>query len=216
MTAVYLMFRNWFFKGQKLYSNIHLFRLPFIYVTSVKQLDEAREGYILLDELWSFCDARMSKSKKNIFTANILARSRKRHLTYVSTSQVADALESRIRKVLDFTFYPVLNREETVMKVMVFRGGYVKQQHYMKTIYYRTAMMKLLYWTDEEVWMDDYDENAQAEIPKIIFQENYNEKHGFCCQCKDCRTVFFETWEEADKYANAYYQKNIENVKRML
>jgi hypothetical protein len=108
------VWRNWFFKGQAIYSNIHLFKIPYYYLSGVNQLDEIRNGYVLLDELWLLVDSRMSRSSKNIFVANILSKSRKRDLTYISTAQVADSIETRIRKVLDFTFYPLLNREETI------------------------------------------------------------------------------------------------------
>jgi intein/homing endonuclease len=165
-----------------------------------------------LDELWTFCDARMSRSAKNIFVANVLARSRKRCITYVSTAQVADSIESRIRKVLDFTFYPMMNREETVCKVLIFRTGYVKPQHYMKTMYFKTPLMYLCYDTNEEVHTEE--ESKEKLVP--CFQESFNRKHGYCCECDECKTRFFQTYEDAEKVASAFYQKNIEKIKAMI
>jgi hypothetical protein len=99
---------------------------------------------------------------------------------------------------------------------MVFRGGYVKSQHYMKTIYYRTELIKNLYDTEEELEMEIYDETAKVPEPKIIWQENFNKEHGYLCECKECGTKIFKTWEEADAYANAYWQKNLNTIKALL
>lgn len=213
--------RNWFFKGQKIYSNIHLFKIPYIYISDVKQLDDIRDGYVGLDELWLFADSRMSKSSRNRFVSNILAKSRKRGLTYVSTAQVADSLESRIRKVLDFTFYPMLNREETVCKLLVFRGGYVKNSNYMKTLYYKTPIIHSVYDTNEEVEMMgkvelEDGEEKNVTLPKWCFQENFNREHGYMCECDECGTKFFDTWEDADKYASDFYKKHLATIKKMI
>lgn len=205
LSLAFLLWRNWFFKGQKIYSNIHLFKIPYIFINDIRQLNEIRDGYVGLDELWLVADSRMSKTSRNRFVSNILSKSRKRGLTYVSTSQVADSLESRIRKVLDFTFYPMLNRMETVCKLLVFRGGYVKNSNYMKTLYYKTELIKQVYDTNEEVEMmgntelDDTKDDKEIIMPKWCFQENFNREHGYFCECDECGTKFFDTWEESDK-----------------
>lgn len=123
-------------------------------------------------------NSRLSRTQKNIAGANILARSRKKHLTYVGTSQVADSVEGRIRKVLDFTMYPMMNRDESVVKLLVFRGGNVKTQHFMKSMYFRTELIKscydsitgdqdIFYFNDDSLHIEkveDFDENNHKEI----------------------------------------------------
>jgi hypothetical protein len=220
------LWRNWFFKGQKIYANIHLFKIPYIYIDDIRQLDliKYEEGvsyYIGLDELWLICDSRMSRTKKNRFVSNILSKSRKRGITYVSTAQVADSIEGRIRKVLDFTFYPMLNRDDSVIKLLVFRGGYVKNQNYMKTLYYKTELIKMLYDTNEEVAMADNveiegEEEKPATLPKWCFQENFIREHGYMCECDKCGTKFFDKWEDCDAHAAAFYKKHMATIKKMI
>jgi len=220
LSLTYLLFRNWFFKGNKIYSNYHLFKIPYIYINDIRQLDTIKDGYCGLDELWLFADSRMSKTQKNTFIANILGKSRKRGLTYASTAQVADSIEGRIRKVLDFTFYPMMNRDETICKLLVFRGGFVKNANYMKTLYYKTPLIKMMYDTNEEIEMmqkvPEEDEKNKVELPKWVFQENYNQEHGYFCECDECKTKWFNTWKEADDYASAYYKKHINIIKKLL
>lgn len=66
-------------------------------------------------------NSRLSSSKKNRLTSNILLKSRKRDLTLMFTSQLLDLLDKRVRKVLDFTAYTILNPAETIGKC--FREG---------------------------------------------------------------------------------------------
>jgi hypothetical protein len=167
----------------------------------------------IVDEWWTLWDARLSRTAKNIAGANILARSRKKHLTYVGTSQVADAVEGRIRKVLDFTFYPMMNREETVIKLLMFRGGSVKKaSHFMKAFYFRTELVKTMFDTDELV--ETADESKEEEI--IVFQQSFDRKHGYWCECEECGTKFFEKWEDADKYANDWWKANFKTLKGLV
>jgi hypothetical protein len=213
MSLTYLGWRNWFLKGLKIYSNIHLFKIPYIFIDGLNKLNNCEEGYVLIDEWWTLYDSRLSRTQKNIAGANILARSRKKHLTYVGTSQVADAVEGRIRKVLDFTFYPMMNREETIIKLLMFRGGSVKKaSHFMKAFYFRTELVKNMFWTDELV--ETADESKEEEI--IVFQQAFDIKHGFWCECEDCGTKFFEKWEDADKYANDWWKSNFKTLKGLV
>jgi len=219
MSLAWILWRNWFFKGLKIYSNIHLFKIPYYFISGINQLNEIKPTdmgndarYIGMDELWLYVDSRMSRTKKNIFVANILAKSRKRELTYISTTQVADSVEGRIRKILDFTFYPMLNREETIMKVLIFRTGYIKSQHFMKVMYYKTELAKLLYDTMEEI--DVQEESTEKMIP--TFQENFNRSHGYNCECSECGTKFFPDWNSCEKFASDWYAKNVAKIKPMI
>jgi len=212
LTATHLAFKNWYFRKMKIFSNYHLFQIPYYYIETVSQLLEMRDGVAVLDELWRICDARMSRSSKNQFVGDILARSRKRHLVYLFTAQVIDTIDRRIRKVQDFTAYPILNRTETFCKVTIFRTGYPKEANYMKTIYFDTAIPMQCYDTDEEVDMVDDLKDEVRKPPQLMFQEKYNPEHGYGCQCEECKTKFFKTWEEADKYGEEYWKKKFHEI----
>jgi hypothetical protein len=188
-----------------------------------------KEGDVGADELWIVVDARCSKDEKNRFVSSILLKSRKRHLTYFFTAQMLELLDKRVRKVIDFTAYPLLNVGESQCKIMIFRTGFPKEHHYMKTIYFKSGIVFEMFDTDEEITMSSVRELlesqeelsdltksealavVQAKTPdmKIVFQENYNKGHGYWCECPDCKTVFFNTWEEADKFAEDFWRKKV-------
>jgi hypothetical protein len=201
-----------------IYSNIHLFKIPYHFISGINQLntiksDDEQWRYIAMDELWTIADSRMSRTNKNIFVANILAKSRKRHLTYVFTSQVADSIEGRVRRVLDFTFYPMLNIDNSIAKILVFRGGNVKKlSHYMKAFYYKTPFIQMLYDTDEEVQMEE----ESKEPLRPCFQENFNRKHGYLCECDECKTKFFTDWGACNDHASKFYSENINKIKPLI
>jgi hypothetical protein len=211
LTLARLCFEHWFFRREVIFSNFHLFKIPYYYVDSLDKLDKMRLGFVGLDELWLICDARLTKTKKNQLTANILAKSRKRELTVAYTAQLLDQIEKRIRKVTDFTAYPLLNRGESITKVAIFRTGYPKAGTFMKYFYYKAETVKNLYDTNEEI--DMVEESKEPML--LIFQENFNREHGYLCQCPTCGTKFFDNWEEADKYASEYWKKMWEKGVRM-
>jgi len=206
-TLVALTLKNWFYRRQKVYSNFHLFRIPYVYIDAINRIDEAKDGWLALDEFWTYCDARMSLTRRNRFVADILRRSRKRNLTYCMTVQVADSVDRRVRKIMDFSAYPMLTTNENVCKVLIFRGGYPKRESFMKSFYFKTNIIFNLYETDEEIDTED-----EIKIPEqtIVFQENYLKEHGFWCKCNFCNTRFFKTWEEADKFSEKWWLKNFD------
>lgn len=163
-----------------------------------------RNGIVACDEFWTICDARMSRTKRNILVANILSRSRKRSLTYLMTCQVADSVESRVRRVMDFTATPILNVDESICKVMIFRSGYAKTQNFMKLLYFKTKLFKSLYDTNEEIEMEENDKPLNPSI----FQPSTINEDGKTVLGKP---IIFKTWEKADKYAEQYWLNNILN-----
>lgn len=169
----------------------------------INQIDVARKGVLLLDEMWAICDSRMSITKRNRFTSNILLRSRKRELIYLFSAQVMNSLDQRIRRVIDFTCVPTLNRTETVIKANIFRTGYPKAGSYLNTMYFNTPEIFNMYGTNEEVDMED-EVNDDMEIR---FQENFNPEHGEFCTCPKCKGRVFDTWEEADDWGAKYWRK---------
>lgn len=224
LTCTYLGFKNWYFRKHKVYANYHLYKIPYYYIESVRQFDHMRDGVVLLDEIWRILDSRMSRKGVNKFVADILARSRKRSLVYIYTAQVIDTIDKRIRKVMDFTSYAVANRKETVMKCLIFRTGYAKTGTYMKTFYYTTEIPFGCYDSNEEIDMiDDTGEgNPEAPTPKLVWQEGKYKclDCGFIItmdgkKCNECESknlqpiepIFFDTWEEADAFAQAYWEK---------
>jgi len=183
-----------------------------------------RDGVALLDEIWRIVDSRMTRKTINKFVGDILARSRKRSIIYIFTAQVIDTIDKRIRKVMDFTSYAVMNRYETVAKVLTFRSGYAKTGTYMKTFYFTTEIPMESYDTEEEIDMiDDTSDNKELTTPepKLIWQEGK-------ARCLDCKTVmvtgskcpncgsanlediepiYFDSWEEADLHAQKYWER---------
>lgn len=153
-------------------------------------------------------NSRASTTKKNKIVSDILLKSRKRGLQYVFTAQILDLLDKRIRKVQDFTGYPYMNRTETATKLLIFRSGYPKEEHLLRTFYFKNPLVFDLYNTNEEILME---EKSDKE-PLIVFQENFNEEHGYWCQCEECGTRFFDTWEEAEAYGLNYWNKNYKKL----
>ncbi len=202
-TLTFLAWKNWFERRRKIFSNYHLFKIPYVLIDSVDKMFKMKDGFVALDELWRIADSRLTKSIVNRLTSDILSASRKKHLVYVFTVQLPRTVDNRVRGIIDITSLPSLNREETACKVGVYMGSGVKEERYMTKYYYPTKMVFEMYDTDEIIDM----QVESKEDMKIIFQENYNEEHGYCCTCEECGTKFFDTWEEADKYAEEYWRK---------
>jgi hypothetical protein len=191
LSGVFLTFKNWFYRRKKIYSNIPLYKIPYIHIININQFELCEEGDCFFDELWTVCDSRLSLKKKNQFVSSILARSRKKHLNIFFTAQMVDQLDKRVRKICDFTAYPVLSGDETKIKVNIFRTGYPKEYNYLKTFWYQTSVVFEMYDTDYVVNMEEADDHPQ---PKIYFQES-----------PDSPLEEFETWEEADKRAEEWW-----------
>jgi len=191
LTLTFLGWKNWIIRKQKVFSNYHLYKIPYYYISAVNQLEFPRNGVVLMDEIWRISDSRLSLKERNKFVADILGRSRKRHLHYLFTAQLIDQIDKRIRKVMDFSVYPLLNRNQTLCKITFFRTGFPKEGNYMKTGYYKTVVVFNLYDTDEEI---DMEEEGDTEI-KPIFQESPNSD-----------VLVFDSWEEADAYARKFWK----------
>jgi hypothetical protein len=72
----------------------------------------------------------------------------------------------------------------------------------MKTIYFLTDMAFQLFDTKEEI--SEMEEESKEPM-KIIFQSNFIRDHGYLCQCEECGTKFFNTFEEADAHSEKYW-----------
>jgi len=228
LTQTYLGWKNWWFRHTKLYSNYHLYTVPYYYLETVKQLDYCREGVVLIDEIWKMIDSRLSRKASNKIVGDILGRSRKRSLVYIMTSQVIDAIDKRVRKTCDFSSYPVSNRIETTVKVLIFRTGYPKAGNYMKTIYYNTSIPFSIFDSHEEIDMiDDTKEEDMPPEPRVVWQEakykcnKCGELGTLGWECQNCESrdlkpiepIYFNSWEEADAYAQKFWETRIEKEK---
>ena len=201
LTLTYLSWLNWYRKRSKLYANYSLYKIPYIYIDSVEKLDTAHSGHISMDEFWQYLDARSTTSTRNRVTSSILLRSRKRDLTYMFTTQMLDLLDKRVRKILDFTAYTLLNPQETVGKTLIFRGGYPKEGMILKTMRFYTQGVFQLYSTNQEINMIEDD----GQPPKIIFQES-----------PEHPPKYFDDFESADKFAENFWAKNTDLLSLLI
>mgnify|MGYP001772909315 CR=1 FL=1 len=198
LSAVSLTFRNWIKKRTKVYSNIPLYKIPYHLIDSLDKLDMMRDGVVLADEMWTLLNARRSTSKTNRLVSSILLKSRKRDLVYFFTSQLLDLIDKTVRRIIDFSAYPVLVGGEPpiVCKLYVFKGTRQDPRALFRTLYYKTPLVFQMYDTRYEVV--DIVENENDGKWKIIFQEDPNKE-----------PIYFETWEEADRYAYNWWLEKL-------
>jgi len=153
--AVYLGWRQHNYKEIKLYSNIHLYGLPYYYVDSIPDIDAIHDGFFLADELWVWIGALTfgvgSKVKKK-FAGDILMKSRKRGLIIAYTSQTMDQIDPRIRRVTDFYATPVLLPNNILCRLMLFRGSSrIKMENYLRTFRFNPFPLFEMFNTNEEI-----------------------------------------------------------------
>lgn len=203
MSLVYLSWFNWFYKREKIFSNIHLYKIPYVFVDSINKMRKMENGFVSIDEMWSILKARTSMSQRNKIVGDIILRSRKLGLTYCFTTQLLSLIDKNIRDITDFVAYPVMSVDEKICKLAIFKGSSTKKLH-IKDLYFSTEMVKQMYDTNEIV---DMKEESNDDILQIRFQENRTEGHKRFCECSECNGQIFENWEEAEKVANEYWLK---------
>jgi len=202
LTLTYLALKNWLVKGRIIYSNYHLYYVPYFEITTVRQLDIMVEGVFVADEFWVSVDARTSNKSRNRIVADIARRSRKRSLEYIYTSQTLDQIDKRIRKIQDFTGYPILNTDNTMCKVLVFRSGYPKAGKYLHTFYFRTPFIFEVFDTNEEIlpFEDDVNSKDKLEV-KIVFYPRKPKKGEYV---EPITKTFYYVYEELSEYIKKY------------
>lgn len=151
LTLTYLAWLNHFKKQKKIYSNYTLYGIPHTKIWALDQLDKMRDGFFAADELWLWLDSRCSRTQKQTVVSDILLKSRKRGITYCFSSQTIGQLDTRIKKIIDFTIYPVMNASGTVTKAMIFQGPNPQMASKMKQIYFLCEPVYRLYDTQEEI-----------------------------------------------------------------
>jgi len=201
LALTFLAWHNWMRKNKKIYSNYKLFKIPYVEIGALSHLDTMRDGFACIDEFWTLIDARTTTTKRNKLVADILLKSRKRELTYTFTTQMLDLLDKRVRKIMDFTAYPVMNTQETLTKILIFRTGYPKKQGLLKTFYFKNQLVYQMFNTNQEIQTVDESDKP----PRIMFQEE-----------EDKEPIIFDTWKEANEHGERYWNDNIEKFAPLI
>ena len=92
-------------KGYKIYSNYHL-NFDYTPVTTLKEAQAVRNGYLLLDELWQWVHARTSQSKINKEMMAICLLNRKRGINIVYNTQLPRTIDVILRDVTAMRVLP--------------------------------------------------------------------------------------------------------------
>lgn len=107
-------------------------------------------GVFVADEFWLWLD-RFSGATKSKLVSDILLKSRKRGLHYYFTSQTMNQIPPKVRKVIDYVAYPIMNPSETICKLLIFQGSNPSQSSILKTLYFYTRPIYRMYSSIEEV-----------------------------------------------------------------
>lgn len=150
LSLVYLGLRNWIkYQGTRtIFANFHLKGIPYTYVPNPEDIDEIRSGIFLIDELWLYCDSRLSSSGRNKFVTKVLLKSRKRDLDILYTTQSLGQVDVRIRRISDFIAIPSFNEGngKLIIRVFTHPSGYL-----LKTIKCDGRRLFGMYDTTEEI-----------------------------------------------------------------
>jgi len=160
----------------KLYSNYHLFGVPFIYVKSPEDIEMMHEGIFLGDELWLWLDSRASQSKKNKMISKILGKSRKRGIEIFYTTQDFSQIDKRIRKITDYFCVPMLNKSETLCTLLI----YNKYMELKRCLRFRTAKIFDCYDTTEEIEELETEDDREKERMELKKEKRQKQmENGF-------------------------------------
>jgi len=149
LSMTWLMNHN-FNKGRQLYANYHL-KPPLTYnpIKSIEEIEDMKQGVFGGDELWLWLDSRASRTKANRAVSMILAKSRKRGVDIIYTTQSFRQIDVRIRNITDFIIEPRLNRAETLCRMFWYSRWDMSSPIKIKKFY--TPPFFKLYDTTEEI-----------------------------------------------------------------
>jgi hypothetical protein len=154
LTLTYLGLRNYIkYQGTRtIFANYHLKQVPYTYVPNPEDIDEIRSGIFLIDELWLYCDSRLSSSGRNKFVTKVLLKSRKRDLDILYTTQSLGQVDVRIRRISDFIAIPSFNEQtgKTIVRLYTHPSGYL-----LKVLKFDGRKIFPLYDTSEEISLPD-------------------------------------------------------------
>lgn len=94
-----------YLNGETVYSNYPV-NFPHVKIDSIKVLENAKDGVVLLDEVHLIADSRTAMRRQNRISSIILLKSRKRKLRFYMTSQRPDLIDRRVRDQVTFWLYP--------------------------------------------------------------------------------------------------------------
>jgi len=176
LSAVYAGLRHFFRHGRKIFSNITLFGIPFYRVDSFDDMNKIKgnprsnvnnpldfkqafsEAVFIGDELWMYAMARVSKAVMNRIVNLILAKSRKRGITILYTSQDPKQVDKFIRTNTDLYGYPVVSPDMMTCRIMIMTNQMGKLQPYD-------------HWTFRTVEVM-YHYNSWEEAPDFKFKDD--------------------------------------------
>jgi hypothetical protein len=146
LALTYLAWRN-SNKGQAIYANYHL-NFDFTMIDSPEKIEDMREGFFAGDELWSWCDSRVSGSNKNKVISAILLKSRKRGINIGYTAQHLSQVDKRMRNITDFIALPQLTPNETECRLRI---HHAVSGQMIRMYRFKTAPIFQMYSTNEEI-----------------------------------------------------------------
>lgn len=160
LTLTYYALKTyWLYKKEieagdyEIYSNYHLYKLPYTYSPDLNStLDEMRNGVLLADELQDYVDSSLSAKKRIIFLTKIIRKSRKRGLDIFYTTQYWKAVHKRIRVLTKPVCFPELNERNNTCKVtfgLPALGG--RTVDFSNSIKFNAKPIYSLYDTNEEI-----------------------------------------------------------------
>lgn len=93
--------------GIKIFSNLHL-NYPHTYLDNPNELLKIEKGLVLLDEFWTWCDARRSTSGDNLALSYFALQSGKQLIHGMYTDQSGLQADIRVRKITERYIIPTI------------------------------------------------------------------------------------------------------------
>lgn len=93
--------------GIKIFSNLHL-NYPHTYLDNPNELLKIEKGLVLLDEFWTWCDARRSTSSDNLALSYFALQSGKQLIHGMYTDQSGLQADIRVRKITERYVLPTI------------------------------------------------------------------------------------------------------------
>lgn len=121
---------------------------------SLDDLDEVRDGLLVLDELWYTIDSRSANTKENKFSSVVLSKSRKRNLHISYSEQGFDLVDRRFRDRTRIIFLPKLDnpKDPHFLKVEIYkRNKFGEFQKGSKVILFSLERILTKFDTNEEL-----------------------------------------------------------------
>jgi len=139
--------KQWHNAGIPIYSNYDL-KFKYNPIIEFEDIENMKEGFAVLDELWLWMDARMSITKRNRAISEILLKSRKRKISIGYTAQSFRQVDIRLRHVTDYLVMPDMLRRKTWCVLKFYSNP---PSSAIMTKRFRTAEYFKLYDTTEEI-----------------------------------------------------------------